>query len=108
MPQPNDVLGWRSPSPPVLLSATFMPDGTARPRSSYLQYQQILGSPDRRQLLLWRLSADRLGFGGGLRPITLDKTLPVETQLGHLFAQRPARNVELFHHAGYLAAALGK
>src|SRR3954467_3726578 len=78
------------------------------PRSAeniWLQYQEIAERDGRGPLRLRQLSADHLGFVGGLLPIALDETLSVETQLRHLLAQRPARNVELFHHGGNLASA---
>src|SRR2546421_989049 len=55
---------------------------------------------------LWRLSASRLDFTGGIRPVCIDETLPVEPEPCHLFAQRAARNIKPLHHAGDLTAGL--
>ena len=57
-------------------------------------------------LALRRQSANRLVFVGGFRPIGAGKALPIEPEAGHFLAQRPSRNVELFHHGVDLAAAL--
>src|SRR5690348_13552970 len=65
-------------------------------------------SGERRPSRLGRFSANGLGFIGGLLPIRFDKALPIKTEPGHLLAQRPARDVELFHHARNLPAALGE
>src|SRR5947209_4958365 len=53
---------------------------------------------------LWRLSANRLDFTGGIRPVCINEALPVEPEPGHLFTQRAARNIEPVHHAADLAA----
>src|SRR5207247_9770381 len=55
---------------------------------------------------LRRISAVRCGIGGGILPIGIDETLPVESQPGHLLTQRTARNVEQLHHGADLSAAL--
>src|SRR5712675_180451 len=53
-----------------------------------------------------RISAVRRGIGGGIWPIGIEETLPVESEAGHLFAERAPRNVELLHHGADLSAAL--
>src|SRR5436853_1514729 len=55
-----------------------------------------------------RLSANRLHRSGGIRPISLDETLPVQSEPRHLFAEGAAGNVEPLHHTADLAASLRK